>query len=99
MNHPVQNPKQMKMPAARLLVLVGEKFACIKIVGRANFTSSVDFKTLVQELTQKGYHYFILDLAECVLMDSTFLGVLTGFGLKLNPSISKCEDSAIELLN
>ena len=99
MNHPVQNPKQMKMPAAKLLVLVGEKFACIKIIGRANFTSSIDFKALVNELRQKGYRYFVIDLSECVLMDSTFLGVLAGFGLKMNGASSGQGDGKIELSN
>lgn len=89
----------MNTPSAKLLVLVGEKFSCIKIVGRANFNSSVDFKTLVSELRQKGYSYFVLDLSECLLMDSTFLGVLTGFGLKLRPDDKDCCDNGIELLN
>lgn len=89
----------MNTPSAKLLVLVGEKFSCIKIVGRANFNSSVDFKTLVSELRQKGYSYFVLDLSECLLMDSTFLGVLTGFGLKLGQGNKECCDSGIELLN
>jgi len=83
-------------PSAKLLVLVGDRFACIRIVGRANFTSSVDFKTLVNELRQRGFSWFILDLSECMLMDSTFLGVLTGFGLKMNPESG---DGSIELLN
>jgi len=86
-----------------MLVFVGEKFACIKIVGRANFASSIDFKTLVSELRQKGYHYFVLDLSECVLMDSTFLGVLTGFGLKMGPETGPDGQDqigrAIELFN
>jgi hypothetical protein len=89
----------MNTPSAKLLVLVGEKFSCIKIVGRANFNSSVDFKTLVSELQQKGYSYFVLDLSECLLMDSTFLGVLTGFGLKLGQGKNTCCDNGIELLN
>ena len=89
----------MNTPSAKLLVLVGEKFSCIKIVGRANFNSSVDFKTVVNELCQKGYSYFVLDLSECLLMDSTFLGVLTGFGLKLGQGKSDCCDSGVELLN
>lgn len=63
-------------------VLAGERFACVKISGRANFSSSIDFKTLVQELRQRGCSYFVLDLSECTLMDSTFLGVLAGFGLQ-----------------
>ena len=67
-----------------LSVLVGKDFACVKIAGRANFMSSPDFKTLLGGLNQKGYSHFIIDLSECVLMDSTFLGVLAGFGLKTN---------------
>jgi anti-anti-sigma regulatory factor len=78
--------------------LVGKNFACIKIAGRANFASSPDFKTLLNELAQKGYGHFIIDLSECVLMDSTFLGVLAGFGMKLNPDGAPVE-RGIELHN
>ena len=73
------------MSTANLSVLVGKNCVCIKICGRANFASSPDFKTLLNELAQKGFGHFILDLGECVLMDSTFLGVLSGFGMKINP--------------
>jgi anti-anti-sigma regulatory factor len=83
---------------ANLSVLVGKNFACVKIAGRANFCSSPDFKTLLGELAQKGYGHFIIDLTECVLMDSTFLGTLAQFGLKLN-SASKATQPGIELLN
>jgi anti-anti-sigma regulatory factor len=88
----------MSMPTAKLMVFVGEKFSCVKIAGRANFNSSIDFKTLINELRQKGFNYFILELSECMLMDSTFLGVLTGFGLKMNAS-DPASTGAIELLN
>jgi anti-sigma B factor antagonist len=80
-----------------MYVLVGERFACVKIVGRANFNSSIDFKTLIHALRQKGYRYFVLELAECQLMDSTFLGVLAGFGLKMTGADSA--EGGIELLN
>jgi anti-sigma B factor antagonist len=89
----------MSTPAAKLLVLVGEKFACVKIIGRANFSSSIDFRTLVNELLQKGYTYFVLDLSECLLMDSTFLGVLAGFGLKMSAARKDDASPAIEILN
>jgi anti-anti-sigma regulatory factor len=73
------------MPSANMSVWVGNNFACVKISGRANFACSPDFKTLLDELLQKGYSHFIIDLSECVLMDSTFLGILAGMGIKLNP--------------
>jgi anti-sigma B factor antagonist len=89
----------MSAPSAKMLVFVGEKFACVKISGRANFTSSIDFRTLVNELRQKGFNYFVLDLGECTLMDSTFLGVLAGFGLKLSVTHGDKTERAIELRN
>ncbi len=87
----------MNTAPAKLLVLVGEHFACVRIIGRANFNSSIDFRILLNELLQKGYRYFVLELSECVLMDSTFLGALAGFGLKMNRNPDA--EPAIELLN
>jgi anti-sigma B factor antagonist len=80
-------------------VLIGQRFASIKISGRANFHSSVDFKTLLSELCAKGYAWFVLDLSECLLMDSTFLGVLAGFGLKIKLMEAPDDCQGIELLN
>ncbi len=86
------------MPNANITVLVGKKTACLRIAGRANFASSPDFKTVLNELAAKGYKHFAIDLTECVLMDSTFLGVLCGFGMKLNPKgAAGCQ--GIELCN
>jgi len=73
----------MSSSVAKLSVFVCGRQVCIKIAGRANFSSSIDFKTLVNELVDKGFTYFVLDLSECMLMDSTFLGVLAGFGLRM----------------
>jgi anti-sigma B factor antagonist len=88
----------MATPSVNLSVLVGKNFACVKIAGRANFTSTPDFKTLLAELVEKGYNHFIIDLSECVLMDSTFLGVLAGFGLKMPPD-GTTDVRGIELSN
>jgi anti-anti-sigma regulatory factor len=88
----------MSTSPAKLSVLVGKDFVCLKIAGRANFSFSPDFKTLLTELGQKGYHRFVIDLSECVLMDSTFLGVLAGFGIKLNQAGAP-DQRGIELLN
>jgi len=89
----------MNTPAANLSVLVGDRFACVRIVGRANFTASIDFKALLVGLRQKGYNYFVIELSECLLMDSTFLGVLAGFGLKMSQPDGNTPASPIELRN
>ena len=88
----------MPTSSAKLLVLVGKEFACVKVSGRANFSFSPDFKGLLTGLAQKGYSHFIIDLSECVLMDSTFLGVLAGFGLKMNQAAAP-NQRGIELSN
>lgn len=86
------------MSSANLSVLIGRNYACIKICGRANFASSPDFKALLNGLEQKGFKHFIIEAGECVLMDSTFLGVLSGFGMKLNSNGISAGDG-IELHN
>src|SRR5580765_6447938 len=89
----------MKPTASELLVCVEDKKAWIKIAGRASFNSSVDFKSLVTGLSQKGFHRFVLDLTDCPLMDSTFLGVLAGLGLKFGASNNGEAHTTIELFN
>lgn len=89
------------MPSsAKLLVFVSEELACIRIVGRANFNSSIEFQTLVRELLKQQYTCFLLDLTECLLMDSTFLGVLADFGLKASDGQDgERNGHSIELIN
>jgi anti-anti-sigma factor len=78
-------------------VCAQDKVAWIRVEGRANFNSSVDFKAVVNGLSGKGYNRFVLDLTQCALMDSTFLGVLSGLGLKFSKNGSP--NGSIELLN
>jgi anti-anti-sigma regulatory factor len=89
----------MNALAANLSVWAGDKVAVIRISGRANFTSSVDFKALVHGLRAKGYNRFVLDLGGCLLMDSTFLGVLAGMGLKFSEARNGEPPAQIELLH
>jgi anti-sigma B factor antagonist len=89
--------KRMNTAPARLLVAIADPVVFIRISGRANFAVSVDFKTLMQELYARGYREFTLDLTDCLIMDSTFLGLLAGFSLKMKPA--SAHKPAIRLLN
>ena len=80
-------------------VSVAPSAGLIKIEGRANFSSSVDFKAVINGLAERGIDHFILDLTRCVLMDSTFLGVMAGLGMKFNGSRNGEKATTIELLN
>lgn len=83
----------------RLSVCVRDHLACVRIAGRANFTSSVDFKKLLQQLQQDGCTEIVLDLTECSLMDSTFLGVLAGAGMKCDAARHEGRQCLIELFH
>jgi anti-sigma B factor antagonist len=92
----------MAKPAPMMSVAVVDHTAFVKIPGRANFSSSVDFKTLISQLRERGFNHFVLDLGECVTMDSTFLGVLAGFAMRNADEREKNGDShlmCLELLN
>ncbi len=68
---------------SRLLVAAEGTCAVVRVCGRASFTCSADFKLLAYELLGKGIQCFILDLTGCVIMDSTFLGILARFAQRL----------------
>jgi anti-sigma B factor antagonist len=88
-----------KPTSPSFLVAVVNTVVILKITGRACFTISVDFKKVIYELLQKGYTIFLLDLSRCTIMDSTFLGILTGLSLKLEQAASHHVDGYIRLLN
>jgi anti-anti-sigma regulatory factor len=83
---------------ANLMVAVFEQGVCIKVCGKADCTSSLDLKKLINELWQRGHHRFVFELCDCVAMDSTFLGMLSGLGLKFTESNGH-QGSPLELFN
>jgi anti-anti-sigma factor len=89
----------MSGPAANMSIWVGDRIVCFKVSGRANLQNSPDFKAAVNSLWAQGRVQFVLDLTECPLMDSTFLGVLAGIGLKFKQPANGEPFAAMELLN
>ncbi len=89
----------MSATPVSLEVWVDDQFVCVKISGRAGCACSVDFRKLLLGLRDKGHRRFILDLTKCQLMDSTFLGVLAGLGIRFSEAPDGNPAAAIELLN
>lgn len=89
----------MKAPCSNLSIWINNGSARIKIEGRANCNASVEFKTLIRTLRDRGHHHFVLDLEKCLLMDSTFLGVLAGLGQGLDSPAHDTLQVRIELCN
>ena len=55
----------------------------VKIVGKASFQNSGPVKALFDKLVIQGKRDFVIDFQSCTGMDSTFLGILAGLGIKL----------------
>jgi anti-sigma B factor antagonist len=89
----------MNTTPSNLLVWTGDQMACLRVSGRANFTTSVDFKKLMQHFRDTGAPRVVLDLSACVLMDSTFLGVLASEGYKRSTPRAGGAEPGLELVN
>jgi anti-sigma B factor antagonist len=55
----------------------------VRVIGRGTFQNGQPLRGFALEMIDRGYKEFVVDLAQCQGMDSTFLGVLAGIGLRL----------------
>jgi anti-sigma B factor antagonist len=75
-----------EQPADRLLVAVLKDSAFIAVQGRGSFKISAAMKEFAAAAVAQGCRRLVLDMADCVGMDSTFMGVLAGLAARLkNP--------------
>ena len=70
-------------PSSQILVGCNEKVVCIRVRGKGSFQNSLGVKQFAVAMIQRGHREFVVDLADCPVMDSTFMGTLTGVALKL----------------
>ena len=68
---------------SKILVARSADLGFIKVVGRGSFQNSSCLKAFYQQLLKEGVRRFVVDLDACTYLDSTFLGILLGLGLKL----------------
>jgi len=64
---------------------LADKVVWVRVDGRGTFQNSAGLKEFAAEMTRRGHREFVVDLGGCELMDSTFLGTLTGVALGLRP--------------
>ena len=68
------------MTKAKLLVAQHEGVAQIRVVGLADYQVSGELRNYGEEMLEQGVRTFVVDLAKCQQMDSTFIGVLALLG-------------------
>ena len=69
--------------ADRLAVAIQGTSAYIRVLGRGSFKISTSLKEFGRTAMEQGCRCLALDMADCIGMDSTFMGVLAGLAMEL----------------
>jgi anti-anti-sigma regulatory factor len=67
----------------------------IRVEGKGTFQNSPGLKEFSREMMDGGRRSFVVDLANCPAMDSTFMGTLAGLALRLRD----CGDGRLWVVN
>ncbi|MEX2607538.1 MAG: STAS domain-containing protein [Kiritimatiellia bacterium] len=67
----------------RIQVTVDKGFALARVLGRGSYKVSGAMKRFVASVMDQGISVVIIDLEQCVGMDSTFMGMLAGVSQRL----------------
>lgn len=76
----------------------------VRVVGKGSFKNAQNLKKYIERASLEGVQDFVLDLQDCVHMDSTFMGVMAGMGaerrrMKLStPEVVNTNSRNLELL-
>lgn len=75
--------------SANPTILVGcaEDTVWLRVIGKGTFQTSSGLKQYAKRMIARGYRLFIVDLAECEVMDSTSMGTLAGLALNLKEEV------------
>ena len=77
----------------------------VKIEGKGSFLNSGNLKEFAHEMLNRGYREFVVDLADCAMMDSTFMGTMASVALRLKElgrghlHVVHCRNRSRELLS
>ena len=55
----------------------------VRVEGKGSFLNSGNLKEFTREMVNRGYREFVVDLENCAMMDSTFMGTMAGVALRL----------------
>ena len=88
-----------------ILVGVNGPAVWVRVEGKGNFLNSGSLKEFAQEMVNRGFREFVVDLEHCAMMDSTFMGTLAAVALRLRElgqghlHVVHCGERSRELLS
>jgi anti-sigma B factor antagonist len=77
----------------------------VRVEGKGSFLNSGNLKEFAQEMVNRGYREFVIDLEHCAMMDSTFMGTMAGVALRLKElghghlHVVHCGSRSLDLLS
>ena len=66
-----------------ILVGTANRTVWVRVEGTGSFLNSTGLKEFSKEMMNRGFREFVIDLRNCPVMDSTFMGTLASVGLGL----------------
>jgi anti-sigma B factor antagonist len=72
-----------KIPVDQAYVAISGQYALVKVEGRGSFKISASLKQFGDTVISKRLPLIIVDMTQCIGMDSTFMGVLAGVATRM----------------
>lgn len=70
-------------PSDAVYVAMSGRYALVKVTGRGSFKVSASLKQFAESVIRKELPLILVDMTQCIGMDSTFMGVLAGVASRL----------------
>src|SRR6266446_3345121 len=70
-------------PGSEILVSCADRIVWVRVEGNGSSTNSTALRDFAKEMIHRGAREFIVDLCNCPVMDSTFMGTLAGISFWL----------------
>src|SRR5205809_7646710 len=88
-----------------ILVGISGPTVWVRVEGKGSFLNSGNLKEFARRMLDRGYREFVVDLAHCAMMDSTFMGTMASVALRLKElgqghlHVVRCGNRSRELLS
>src|SRR5213596_28076 len=88
-----------------ILVGISGPTVWVRVEGKGSFLNSGNLKEFARRMLDRGYREFVVDLAHCAMMDSTFMGTMASVALRLKElgqghlHVVRCGNRSQELLS
>src|ERR1700726_4444682 len=77
-------------PGSEILVSCADRIVWVRVEGNGSSTNSTALRDFAKEMSHRGAREFIVDLCNCPVMDSTFMGTLAAISLWLGELGERC---------